>query len=252
MSIRTGIPHISTMKPDDYSKLTYDGYVRLNCLTEKTDGMMYRMGFDEEGFFTQSSGSGKELMRLPEDYFNRAKRRSIETGKELKLTAPTAFADVHEILQSNKKLQKYLKLYKTPITGEILYIPLAKPSNIDNEVIFIGTSYNKCHMGSKGKFILHKKIGSNYLFDLRPFSTDELNFDDDLIDHQKRIISVGQMNQNEVSIAVDEEVKAMNLSPKWGSGTEGVVVHPDNGSIAPRFKVTSDVFREYRKKVNWK
>ena len=55
-----------------------------------------------------------------------------------------------------------------------------------------------------------------------------------------------------VSDKVDAHVKSLNISPKWGSGSEGVVVHAPEGSDAPRFKVTSDNFRKYKaaEKVN--
>jgi hypothetical protein len=49
-----------------------------------------------------------------------------------------------------------------------------------------------------------------------------------------------------VSDSVDKHVKSMNIMPKWGSGSEGLVVHPEEGSAAPRFKITSDAFREYK------
>jgi hypothetical protein len=37
------------------------------------------------------------------------------------------------------------------------------------------------------------------------------------------------------------------LTPKWGSGSEGFVVHPSSENPeAPRFKKTSDDFRAYK------
>ena len=49
-----------------------------------------------------------------------------------------------------------------------------------------------------------------------------------------------------VSDKVDAHVKSLNISPKWGSGSEGLVVHPPEGSEVPRFKVTSDNFRKFK------
>ena len=52
--------------------------------------------------------------------------------------------------------------------------------------------------------------------------------------------------KQKVSDEVDKHVKKMGIMPKWGSGSEGMVVHPAEGSEAPRFKVTSDAFRDYK------
>ena len=57
--------------------------------------------------------------------------------------------------------------------------------------------------------------------------------------------------QKRVSEKIDSHVKSLNLSPRWGSGTEGLVVHPaEENPNAPRFKVTSDTFRAYRADPN--
>jgi hypothetical protein len=49
-----------------------------------------------------------------------------------------------------------------------------------------------------------------------------------------------------VSDKVDTKARSMKIQPKWGSGTEGFVVHPAEGSNDPRFKITSDAFRSYK------
>ena len=108
-SIRQGLPHITTMTHGQTSNLIKSGKIHLSDVTEKTDGMTHVMGHDENGFYTQSSGSGSEKMRKPEDYQERAKRRAKETGKDYDPTGPNAFAHVHKILQNNKPLQKHLE-----------------------------------------------------------------------------------------------------------------------------------------------
>jgi hypothetical protein len=50
-----------------------------------------------------------------------------------------------------------------------------------------------------------------------------------------------------VSDKVDSAVRSMNIRPKFGSGTEGMVVHPsESNPDAPRFKVTSENFRGFK------
>ena len=79
-SIRQGLPHITTMTHGQTSNLLKGGKIHLSDVTEKTDGMTHVMGYDEKGFYTQSSGSGSEKMRKPEDFHERAKRLTKETG----------------------------------------------------------------------------------------------------------------------------------------------------------------------------
>ena len=55
------------MKDKEYEKLVVDGWLHIHNVTEKTDGMCFVMGYDEEGFYTQSSGSGNERMRTAID-----------------------------------------------------------------------------------------------------------------------------------------------------------------------------------------
>jgi hypothetical protein len=290
-SIRQGLPHISTMQHGQFSNLIHGGKVHLNDVTEKTDGMTHVMGHDENGFYTQSSGSGAEKMRKPEDFHERAKRRAEETGKPYDSTAADAFADVHRILQGNKAVQNHLSTQfkktgqDTKIRGEVFYKPLSRPSEEKKgEIKFVGTSYDPSHMGSKGKYVIHSKLPENDHIDAehaaKHFSTDEMNFDTDKINHKGGHVDVsaetkqfGKLNhalitsrttktnkeekntelgkmraiQKRVSDKVDAHVKKSGITPKWGSGSEGLVVHPSKQNPdAPRFKVTSDAFREYK------
>jgi len=289
-SIRQGLPHITTMDHEQFHNLTKTGKIHFDDVTEKTDGQTMMMGHDEHGFYTQSSGSGNEKMRKPEDYADRAKRRSQETGKPLDLTAPKAFGHIHKILQGNEKLQSYLgKKHKTTgeevkVRGESFYKPWARPSDTKKgEVKFVGTSYDPSHMGTVGKFVLHTKLPENAQHNPEEFkklSDKDINFDDDIIKHKGGSVNVStehkafkslnhdllkarttKTNKSDkeaetekfnkiktaVSAKVDEHVKSLNIAPKWGSGTEGAVIHPTNKNAdAPRFKVTSDAFRKYR------
>jgi hypothetical protein len=289
-SIRQGLPHITTMDHEQFSNLTKGGKVKISAATEKTDGSTFLIGHDQEGFYTQSSGSGKEKMRNPEDYVARAKRRSEETGKPFDPTGANAFASTHAALQKNKLLLQHLQATaersggETQLRGELFSRALSRPSETPGEIKFVGTSYHPEHMGSVGKFVIHTKLPENQHHEVEKFkkelSSPELNFDDDNIKNFKsgevdvsaHLEGMKDINQEllkarttpknkqakaeenakldvikkRVSDAVDKHVKSMGIMPKWGSGSEGLVVHPEEGSSAPRFKVTSDAFRAYK------
>lgn len=289
-SIRQGLPHITTMDHDQFSRLIQHGHVKIHSMTEKTDGMTHLMGYDEHGFYTQSSGSGNERMRKPDDFIERAKRRAKETGKPLDLTSANAFAHVHKILQDNENLQKYLKRKAkesnghTRVRGEIFYKPLSYPSEEHpGEIKFVGTSYNPNHMGNVGKYVIHTKLPENKNHDIHHFikhiSNHEINFDTDEIEHKPSHVDVSNELEDfhkinhellkskttpknkeakmaeydkfnaikqRVSDKVDAHIKSLKLKPKWGSGSEGIVIHPAEDSNAPRFKVTSDAFRAFK------
>ena len=288
--VRQGLPHITTMNHEQLTSLTHGGKVHLHDMTEKTDGSTHVFGHDEHGFYTQYSGSGSEKMRSHEDYVNRAKRRSEETGKPLDLGAAHTFGHIHNVLASNKALQKHLKdehekkKSEVKVRGEVFYKPNAKEGDHPNEVKFVGTSYRTDHMGKVGKYVIHSRLPENHEHDLEHFkkhlSSSDMNFDDDKIDHEKSHVDVKQEHEElkkvdhellkqrtsksnkeakekeqsklsdiskRISDKVDAHIKKQNLSPKWGSGSEGIVVHPSTkNKNAPRFKVTSDAFRKYR------
>lgn len=168
------------------------------------------------------------------------------------------------------------------VKGEMFYKPNAKPSEVPGEVKFVGTSYNPSHMGSVGKYVIHTKLPENEDHDVEHFkkhlSNSEINFDDDKIEGAKpakidvsqhlkaykglnhKLLGSRKTEKNEaakkaeqkklsdiqraVSQKVDDHIKGMNLSPRWGTGSEGIVVHPTGSQ--PRFKVTSSAFRAYR------
>ncbi len=286
--IRQGLPHVTTMDHGQFHSLIKSGKVHLKDLTEKTDGQTLMMGHDEHGFYTQSSGSGEDKMRHPEDYEKRAKARAEATGKPFDPTASKAFGHLHATLQANKKLTSHLEAehkrtgQEVKVRGESFYKPWGRPSEVHGEVKFVGTSYDPSHMGKVGKIVVHTKLPENAKHDVEHFkknlSDENINFDDDKIEHEhshvdvsheheqfknlnhglinsrttktnkeEKLAEVAKMQalQKSVSDKIDSHVKAKGLSPKWGSGSEGVVVHPHGDQ--PRFKVTSDGFRDYKK-----
>lgn len=168
------------------------------------------------------------------------------------------------------------------VKGEMFYRPNAKPSDVKGEVKFVGTSYDPSHMGSVGKYVMHTKLPENQDHDADHFaknlSDSKINFDHDRIegakpsrlnvsDHAKKyhalnhdllgsrttpknkeakLAEQSKLSEIQKNVAdkVDEHIKSMNLRPRWGSGSEGIVIHPTGNQ--PRFKVTSAGFREYR------
>ena len=279
------------MSHEQLTNLTRGGRVHLHHVTEKTDGSTFMIGHDKEGFYTQSSGSGSERMRTPQDYLDRVTKRSKETGKEPDYTGARAFAEAHHSLQKNQKLVSHLRSHaekqggETQLRGELFSRSLARPSeDKEGEVKLVGTSYNPSSWGSKGKIVIHSKLPENKSHDIEHFkknlSNDEVNFDDDIIEHKPTHVDVSHhmkalgginhellkartTNSNRaakqaeqaklstiaksISDEVDSHVKKMSIQPKFGSGTEGAVVHPSTSNpTAPRFKITSDTFKAYK------
>lgn len=290
-SIRQGLPHIHSMTHEQFGNLTKGGKVHIHDVTEKTDGMTHQFGHDEHGFYTQSSGSGSEKMRNPEDFHKRAKRRAEETGKPYDPTAANAFAHIHKTLQDNKPLQHHLKAeyhrtgQEVKVKGEAFYKPLSRPSEEHpGEIKFVGTSYHPAHMGTVGKYVIHSKLPENQGHDIEHFkkhlSNSAMNFDDDKIENKPSHLDVKDEHEkfkkldheliksrttkankeakekevakfekikNSVSKKVDDHIATKNIENKWGSQSEGLVVHPsEKNPEAPRFKVTSKSFRSYK------
>ena len=288
--VRGGLPHITTMDHNQFKELASDGKVHLHSMTEKTDGQAHVFGHDEHGFYTQSSGSGTDKMRSPEDFKARAKAQAEKKGVEPNYHSAEAFGHIHSILASNKPLQDHLKSeYKkrgseVKVRGESFYKPWGKDGDHPGETKFVGTSYATHHMGTVGKYVIHTKLPDNAHHDVEHFkknlSSKEINFDDDKIHHEPHHVDVSAEKKKfeglnhdllsarttktnkeaktaelekfgdikkRVSAKVDTHIKKLGLSPKWGSGSEGIVVHPsEHKPTSPRFKVTSDSFRKYK------
>lgn len=296
-SVRQGLPHIhSTLTPagnptpslstDQFEKTTRGGKLHINDVTEKTDGQTFRIGHDDEGFYTQHSGSGDERIRTGQGHIDRAKRRAKETGKEYDPTAPEAFAKFHDALHRNEKLQDHLKQqYKKnghiTIKGEAFNNALATPSDVADEVKFVHTSYAKPKT-SHGTFVIHSKLPGNEHVDLDHFknnlSNNEISFDDDVVNHkpghvdvkdevsqfsnldhglinsrttktnkQDKLAEIEKFNniKKKVSAKVEKHLKHLGVKNKWGSGSEGLIVHPSQANPeAARFKVTSTSFKQ--------
>lgn len=173
------------------------------------------------------------------------------------------------------------------VRGEAFNKSLSRPSDTKkNEVKFVHTSYNPKHMGSQGTFVIHSKLPENQGHDTEHFkkhlSDSHIKFDDDKIKHAPGHVDVADevkefhgLNhelinsrttpknkaakmaelekfnavKKKVSDKVTKHLGSLGIKNKWGSGTEGLVVHPSAANPeAPRFKAINPAFKEAKAK----
>lgn len=168
------------------------------------------------------------------------------------------------------------------VRGEAFNRSLATPGNKPGEVKFVHTSYSTHGMGRQGSFVIHSKLPENQGHDTEHFkkhlSDSNVTFDDDKIAHKPGHVDVsdevsdyhkldhGLINsrttpknkaaklaeiekfnniKKRVTDKVQGHIRKLGIKPKWGSGTEGLIVHPSSSNPeAARFKVTSDAFKK--------
>jgi hypothetical protein len=273
--LRQGLSHVSDLKPEQFHELTKSGKIH-GDVTEKTDGMAFEAGHDDHGFYTRTSHSDK--MRNKGDYEHAARTKF---GEGFNPEISRHFDRIHHELHSNKKLTDYLANGGKHIKGEIYYKPHGKPTE-NGEVRFVGTAYDPNKMGHTGSFIVHSKLAENAHHNLdhvkslgdKNFNIDDdsthkkvnvdvsdehkafSNLNHDLMKSRKHADKEGKLNEvgkfNAIKHSVNEKLKnhLSDLKPKWGSETEGHVIHPEAGSSAPRVKVISDTFKQ--NKANYK
>lgn len=267
--LRQGLSHVSDLKPDQFHELTKSGKIG-GDVTEKTDGMAFEVGHDDGGFYTRTSHSDK--MRNKGDYENAAKAKF---GDGFNPEISRHFDRIHHELHSNPKLTNYLANGGKHVKGEIYYKPHGKPTE-HGEVRFVGTAYDPKKMAQTGSFVVHSKLPENSHHNLehvKSLGDKHFNIDDDSthkkvnldvsdehkafsnLDHEvmksrKHADKEAKLNEvgkfNAIKHSVNEKLKhhLSDLKPKWGSETEGHVIHPEHGSSAPRVKVVSDTFKQ--------
>lgn len=267
--VRQGLSHISDLKPDQFHELTKTGKLS-GEVTEKSDGMAFKIGHDDKGFYTQTSHSDK--MRHPGDYESAARKKFGEGSDH---TISRHFDIIHHELQSNPKLTHYLSHGGKHLKGEIYYKPHGKPAP-HGEIRFVGTAYDPKKMGHTGSFIVHSKLPENshhYLSHVKSLGDKNFNIDDDTtgkhisVDvspehqafkglnhdimksrtHADKPLKAQEISKfNDIKQSVHNKVKdnISNLPKKWGSESEGYVIHPKEGSSAPRIKMVSDTFKK--------
>lgn len=158
---------------------------------------------------------------------------------------------------------------------------LARPSDTTKgEVKFVHTSYHPKHMGSQGAFVIHSKLPENQGHDLehlKSLSDSKIKIHDDVVSHkpghvdvanevgdyhkldhglmasrttpknkEAKMAELGKFNdiKKRVSDKVSAHLGKLGIQNKFGSGTEGLVVHPsDANPAATRFKAINPAFK---------
>lgn len=252
-SIRKGIPHLfptrtnkgnlsPSISENELSMLLNTNELVLDNITEKTDGLLLMLGYDDNGFFTKYSGSGDMKARKGNDHIIRATERNNS------LSAANAFSIFHDILSDNKKLIQFLKEYKKiNLRGEMFNLNFCTPcSKYKDHVKFINTSYNSKLMGTYGMYILHTSLEDNRNInpdDFKMLSNSDIIFDTDILDIQIKI-DLSDINYISTGQQLHEYIlEKLPTQYKWGMETEGYVIHHP----AVRFKIISDRFKEEKK-----
>lgn len=168
------------------------------------------------------------------------------------------------------------------VRGEAFNRSLAKPGDKPGESKFVHTSYSTKGMGRQGSFVIHSKLPENQGHDTEHFkkhlSDSNITFDDDKVAHKSGHVDVSAEREDfhkldhnlinsrttpknkaakmaeiekfnnikkKVTGKVQAHIQKLGIKPKWGSGSEGLIVHPSSANPeAARFKVTSDAFKK--------
>ena len=170
------------------------------------------------------------------------------------------------------------------VRGEAFNNSLAQPGDKKGEVKFVHTSYKK-PTARQGSFVIHSKLPENQGHDTEHFkklSDSNVSFDDDKIKHKTghvdvadevkdfhglnhelinsrttpknkaaKLAEIEKFNsiKKRVSNKVTKHLGSLGIKNKWGSGTEGLVVHPSSANPeATRFKAINPAFKEAKAK----
>jgi len=169
------------------------------------------------------------------------------------------------------------------VKGEAFNNELSTPSEHPGEVKFVHTSYRKPK--GLGTFVIHSKLPENQGHDIEHFkkhlSDSKINFDSDTVAHkpghvdvadevkdfhglnhelinsrttpknkEAKMAEIGKFNdiKKRVHAKVSEHIGKLGIQNKWGSGTEGLVVHPtEENPSSPRFKIINPSFTAAKK-----
>ena len=177
------------------------------------------------------------------------------------------------------------------VKGEAFNKALSRPSDTKKgEIKFVNTSYDPKPMGSLGSFVVHSKLPENEGHNLEHFkkhlSSPKVNFQDDQIKHKPGHVDVSDEvakyktldhdlinsrtvpKNKEAKLAeidkfnaikkdtynkIQHHIGKLNIKNKFGSGSEGLVVHPTtNNPDAPRFKIVSKEFSAAKERGDFK
>lgn len=166
------------------------------------------------------------------------------------------------------------------VRGEAFNNSLARPGDKKGEVKYVHTSYKK-PPARQGMFVIHSKLPENQGHNTEHFkklSDKNIIFHDDKIKHkpghvdvsdevkdfhglnhdlintrttpknkQSKLAEIEKFNniKKRVSDKVTKHLGSLGIKNKFGSGTEGLVVHPSSANPnAARFKAINPAFKE--------
>ena len=262
---RTGIKHLynadlknqSFVVSDEELKIIQD-YIKSNgnkinyepnkgdvSISEKVDGASLKFGLDEEKkFFIESSRSG--IQYSGDSFVEHSKNIDIGLG----------YKDMFEHLKSDVELQKVLSgifesIGSFKIFSEILYNGFGKENPLDSDLIsFVKIYYDRSKLGSWGTIVLldikgekrnfGDKLKNKVFESIVKLSNKELKFYTSSIDKKIEIDFKGELNRKNINDTIAKKITNHN----WGSSTEGIVIKIPNIT----FKITSDTFKEEKKK----
>lgn len=168
------------------------------------------------------------------------------------------------------------------VRGEVFNKHIARPGDHPHEVKFVHTSYSTHGMGHHGSFVIHSKLPDNQHHDVEHFknhlSDHNVTFDHDKVEHEKghvdvshevhdfhkldhnlintrttpsnkqaKLAEIDKFNKikHRVHQKVAGHVQKLGIKNKWGSGSEGLIVHPSAANPnAARFKLVHDSFKK--------
>lgn len=214
--LRQGLSHIRELPYERLGNFLRKKSIN-GTITPKTDGAAGLVGYDENGFFTQSGRSDKVRHAGAYSDYTRQKR-----GENADLTISSSYDAMHDSLQKNKELISYLKKrhesgQPSTIKGEFFLRGLAQPS--EKGLKFVATSYNPNAMGSTGMFIMHHKLPENSTHnpdEVSKLSNDEVKFDHDKVGNNN--FSIDTSNEHQVYKTINPEIlksrKAIDATKK--------------------------------------
>lgn len=166
------------------------------------------------------------------------------------------------------------------VRGEAFNKSLARPGDKRGEVKFVHTSYSTKNLGKQGGFVIHSKLPDNQhdVEHFKKLSDSHITFDHDKVDHdkghvdvkdevdkyktldhdlinsrttptnkQKKLAEIDKFNdiKKQVHDKVSQHLQKLSIKNKWGSGSEGLIVHPaKHNPMAARFKIINHQFKK--------
>lgn len=229
MTLRQRIPHFHDLTGNEYEMMRHSPFIDV---TEKTDGMAFQFGYDDDGFFTRTSYSKK--MREVGDYYKTA---IAKFGDACKPEISQRFDQLHNIISFNE----VIKDLSPTITGEIIF--RSAGTDTGDGIRIVGTEYKKQYIGSVGLFIIHSQLSAFEIMDPQMLDNNELTWASDAIDDPRLVYD---------NLDSEERLRKylFSMKPKWGNETEGYVLHMPYQTL-PMVKVIDPAWKQRKIENGW-